>query len=256
MITYKRNPNCECSKYKDIDSISSLKEKLSLKEYWMRGYIYTAQGSKECKCHKTFRLVGRYNRLAEKSGLPLYEELSKLNYLGTSDSYKKLKLIPSLIETHNLKDVLAFISGPNNCQKTTSLAKLMYNLIIEEKTVEYYTFPDLIESFVTKDKQVENLLDIEYLIIDDCFEGETINFKNTYNSFYNLLLKRRNPTIICSNFSREQIFNEKSLPSYNLDMLNKIFSKIDKYKTEILFNEDINKQLVLNGKETIDIWSL
>lgn len=255
MITYKRNPNCECSQYKDIDSVS-LKEKLNLKEYWMRGYIYTQTGSKECKCHKIFRLVGRYNRLAEKSGLPLYEELSTLNYLGTTDSYKKLKLIPSLIETHNLKDVLTFVSGPNNCQKTTSLSKLMYNLIIEEKTVEYYTFSDLIESFVTKDKQIENLLDIEYLIIDDCFEGETINFKNTYNSFYNLLLKRRNPTIICSNLSREQIFNEKSLPSYNLDMLNKIFSKVDKYKTEIIFNEDINKQLILKGKETVDIWSL
>lgn len=257
MEEYKRNPNCECSQYKDIDLIN-IKERQNLKDYWMRGFIYTADTSRECSCHKRFRLTGRYNRLAEKNSLLNYEILKEYKYLGTDNSYTKLKEIPNIVESHKLNNVLVYVFGPENCQKTTSVSKIIYNLITENKTVTYIDFIDLIDKFVEKDESLDKIINVDWLVIDSCFEGETVNFKTSYNSFYNLILKRQQSTILISSLSKEDLFSSKgqNLPSYNFDMLTKMFNKINKYKTSINFSENVDKLLITSNNKEIDIWSL
>ena len=98
---------------------------------------------------------------------------------------------------------------------------------------------------------------MDWLIVEDCFEGETINFRTAYTSFYNMILKRKMPTIISTSKTREELFENKQSPSYNYDMLSKIFSKVDKYKTSIIFNDHVDKILeVGTGDKVIDIWSM
>lgn len=257
MQEYKRSLNCECSQYKDIDTIA-LKERYNLKDYWMRGFIYSNNSSRECNCHKRYRLSGRYNRLAEKCGLLSYEILRNYKYTGNSNVYEKLKVIPNIVEEKNLKNVLVFVNGPENCQKTTSVSKIIYNLITEDKSVSYIDFIDLINNFVNQDKDLSKVLDTNWLVIDNCFEGETINFKTVYNSFYNLLLKRQQPIILISSLKKEDLFSSKGqqLPSYNEDMLKKVFNKIEKFNTNLVFEENIDKLLVIGNNKQIDIWAL
>lgn len=251
-IEYVRNPSCECSACKDRDTFT-LQERLNNKEYWMRGFIYKGNSSKECSCHRTYRLTSRYNGIAEASGLPSYEELHKLKYLGETDVFKKLKSLPEQVAKKHLKNVLLFVTGGLRNQKTTSIAKTIHGIITSGKTVKYLLFSDLIESFI-KNETSDDLVSTDWLIIDDCFEGETVNFKTTYNQFYNLILKRNKPTIIVSSLSKDDLMNRKDLPSYNYDMLVKMFAKIDAYNATLEFTENIDKQLL--GKETIDLWSL
>lgn len=254
-IQYKRILSCECSKYKDISDIP-INERLKTTEYWMRGFIYTQNTSRECSCHKLYRLSERYNRLATKLGLPVYEELLKFSYLGNGDSYEKLKNLPDVIDKNKLKNILVFVNGPKNCQKTTSAAKLMYNLIIEDKSVNYVDFVTLIDKFLEKDETFLKELDTDYLIIDNCFSGEVVNYKNTYNSFYNLILKRQKTTIIISGLSKEDLYRNQTLPSYNKDMLDSMFSKIERYNTNLEFTDNTDRILAMSNKDKIDIWSL
>lgn len=257
MQEYKRSLNCECSQYKDIDTIS-LSERYNLKDYWMRGFIYSNSSSKECDCHKRYRLTGRYNRLAEKCGLLSYEILKSYKYIGNSNVYEKLRVLPNIIEEKKLKNVLVFINGPENCQKTTSVSKIIYNLITEDKSVSYIDFVDLTNKFVNKDEDLTKTLDTDWLVIDNCFEGETVNFKTVYNSFYNLLLKRQQPIILISSLKKEDLFNSKGqqLPSYNEDMLKKVFNKIERFNTNLVFEENIDKLLTIGNGKQIDIWAL
>lgn len=254
MEEYVRSPKCECAKYLDKDTLD-FKTRMNLKEYWMRGYIYNGDEAVECSCHKVYRLTGRYNRLAKAVGLPEQEELSKLKYLGESDVFEKLKKLPQTVMDHKLKDLLILVTGKDGCQKTTSLAKLVYRLTIRDQFVKYVNFSDLIESFTDKTENDQELLTADWLIIDNCFEGETINFKTIYNQFYNLLLKRKKPTIIATSFSREDLLSRKDLPSYNAEMLNKLFVKLDKYNgTTLEFTDNVDKVLI--GDKKIDLWSL
>lgn len=253
-INYVRNPNCECSKFPDLDTVTDLKERMSLKAYWHKGYIQENYESRECNCHKIYRLGGRYDRIADAAGLPSYEELSNLKYLGSGDSYAKLKSLPAIVSEHFIKDLLVFVTGPLGCQKTTSLAKLMYTLIVQGETVEYVNFANLIEAYVAKSDMLEIVADADWLIVDDCFVGETVNFKTAYTQFYNFLLKRRKPTIVATELSREQLLENKNLPSYNPEMLTKVFAKIDKNKSTLEFLDNVDKELI--GTKNIDIWSL
>lgn len=255
-MKYIRQTNCFCKNYKDIEDFNPL-ERAKATTYWMKGYCVDNGVSRECDCHKVWRLSERYNKLSTDLGLPNYEELSKLKYLGTGDSYKKLKALPEIIQAHNLKNVLTFCSGEDGCQKTTSLAKLVYNLITTSYSVGYINFAELIEKIVAKDPYVDELADMDWLIVEDCFEGETINFRTAYTSFYNMVLKRKMPTIISTSKTREELFENKQSPSYNYDMLSRIFSKVDKYKTSIIFNDHVDKILeVGTGDKVIDIWSM
>lgn len=254
-MEYQRNPKCECAKYKDLDTLS-FAERKNIKEYWLRGFIYADSNSAECSCHKIFRLTGRYNRLAEKIGLPIFEELSKMKYVGEKDSFKKLKSLPDIIRNNNLKDVLVYVFGPHNCQKTTSLAKLAHQIVVNDYSISFLDFNSLIERYTSKDESLKKDLDVDWLIIDNCFEGETVNFKTVYNSFYNLLLNRKKPTVICSPLSMEELLVAKDLPSYNKEAIQKIISKVNKYKTVLPFTDDIAKLSIIKDNKNVDIWSL
>lgn len=254
MEEYIRSPKCECAKYLDKDTLD-FKTRMSLKEYWMRGYIYKDDEAVECSCHKVYRLTGRYNRLAKAVGLPEHEELANLKYLGESDVLERLKRLPQLVADNNLKDVLILVTGRDGCQKTTSLAKLVYRLTIRDQFVKYVNFSDLIEAFAEKTEDYHELLNADWLIIDNCFEGETINFKTIYNQFYNLLLKRKKPIVIATSLSRDDLMNRKDLPSHSPEMLNKIFNKLDKYVgTTLEFTDNVDKVLI--GDKKIDLWAL
>jgi len=257
MTEYKRSPRCECSNYKDINELS-IEERLSNKPYWMQGSIYENKTARECSCHKQWRLTNIYNKTALDVGLPSFEELKKLSYIGNSDSYKKLKALPSIITEHQLKDVLVFITGPFGCQKTTSLAKLMHQLISSSNTVFYISFTDLIERLNARKDDVSDLYNADWLIIEDCFDSETINFKTSYNMFYNLIIRRTKPTIISTVLSKDELLQNTSKPFYNVNMLNQLFAKVEKYNTSISFTDNVSKLLVTgaNGSNTLDIWSL
>lgn len=254
MEEYVRNPKCECRDFLDKDKLE-FTARMNITEYWMRGYIYKDKEAKECSCHKAYRLTGRYNRLAKAVGLPDHEDLKNLKYLGESDVYEKLKNLPQIVADNKLKDVLILVTGKDGCQKTTSLAKLVYRLTIRDQFVKYINFSDLIEDFAEKTEDYPELMSADWLIIDNCFEGETINFKTIYNQFYNLLLKRKKPTIIATSLSRDDLLNRKDLPSHSPEMLGKLFNKLDKYNgTTLEFTDNVDKVLI--GNKKIDLWSL
>lgn len=251
-MQYSRDINCECSHYKDLQSLN-FEDRLKAKQYWSNGYIYDNNESWECECHKKYRLTERFNRLANKKSFSNYEEFKDYTYLGDIDNFAKLEKLPQLISSHNLKDVLMFIDGPVGCQKTTSVLRFMYELFIKDFTVDYYNFGNLINDFSQKNIDESELLDLDWLIIDDCFESTSVNFKAPYLQFYNLILKRRKPTIIISTFDKKTLLERKDSNNYNFDMLEKMFLKIEKYNTVLHFN-DCPAKLQL-GKN-IDIWSL
>lgn len=253
MKEYRRNPACECANYTDRATMN-LQDRLNKKSFWQDGYIHENDTSRECNCHKIFRLGGRYDRIAEKSGLPSYEELTKLTYLGTSDAYSKLKSLPGTVRTHNLQDVLVYVNGRAGNQKTTSLAKLAYSIVLDGMTVSYISYVDLIEAFLNKSENLSEILSTDWLLIDDCFEGETINFKSVYNQFYNAILKRRKPTVLATSYSRENLMKAKGITSYVPDMLEKMFTKVDKYRSEIEFTDNVDKLLLT--EQRIDIWNM
>ena len=253
-MEYIRNPECECAEYKDKDALS-FSERLNLKQYWMRGFIYDGTDSRECKCHRVFRLKGRYNRIALEAGLPSHEKLRELKYLGKSNVYEKLKNLPSKIDENNLEDILVFVTGKAGCQKTTSLAKLVFQTVLRDETVKYMTFAEFTNNCLSKaDEVLDATLNVDWLFIDDCFTGGTVNFKTVYNQFYNLLLRRKKPTVIASDLSKSEILERKDAPFFIPDMLEKVFAKVIKYNAILFFTEEVDKNLILeNGP--IDLWS-
>lgn len=253
-MEYTRNPSCECSKYVDIDTIDFSKRK-SIKDFWMKGYIYVNGSSIECDCHRKFRLRTRYDILANQFGLEDSSTLSQMKYLGTGNSFKRLKEVPKIAEAKNLKDLLVFIHGADGNQKTTSVSKVICNLVTDGKTAEYVLYNDLLEKMSAIGFDGSELLKIDWLFIDDCFSGETINFKNVHNSFFNLILKRKKPTVLVSHMNREEIMKSDGKPFCQKDMLTRVFNKVDKYKSEIEFNDNVGKITTLeNGP--VDLWSL
>ncbi len=85
----------------------------------------------------------------------------------------------------------------------------------------------------------------------------TLNYKSPYIALYNLILKRKKPTVLITEYSKEQLFSETELkqkPFYDTSLLNKLFSRIDKYNSILYFPDNLDKQQILkNGK--VDLWS-
>ena len=256
MMEYFRNPNCECANYIDINSVDFSKRK-DIKEFWMGGYIYKNGGSRECDCHKQFRRIQLYDMAARRFDLPLFEELKEMKYTGDQSVWEKYKKIPTLAEEKKLKDLIVYVYGPFGNQKTTSTAKVIKNLILREKTTEYIEFPELIEKLNNKNEDLSNLIYADWLFIDDFLMNGTINFKSPYISLYNLILKRKKPTVLITEYSKEQLYSESELkqkPFYDTSLLNKLFSRIDKYNSILYFPDNLDKQQILkNGK--VDLWS-
>lgn len=252
---YIRNPKCTCQLFRNIDDLP-FTERSTLKNYWREGYMYTPQGSVECDCHKKYRLSKRYDVVASQLGLPLYNDLKSLQYIGEGNAFNKLKAVPDILNKHpSVKDVIIFCTGPIGNQKTTCAAKYMYNLISEGYTVEYVNFHELIQKFLSSDYRPIQYEVADWLIIDDCFEHGSVNFKTTFNAFYNLLLKRHAPTIIISNKSKDDILKDKMAAYYNESQLQNLFNRIERFQTTINFTDNVDKiQFLKNGP--IDLWSM
>ncbi len=255
---YERDLNCECSKFKDREKMS-ISDRMSCNSFWMRGRIHENGISRECSCHKNWRLTRLYNIISNQFNLPNSKELQDLQYYGQDDSFKKLQVLPSIISEKKLQDVLVIIYGNPGCQKTTSLAQLTQQLILKEYSVQYITFPDLIDLFSDKtDSRLKEISTTDWLLIDDCFSNITVNFRSNYNAFYNLILSRRKPTVLSADFDIDQLPKMTSSPFYNETAIQKVFSRVDIYKTKILFKENVSKMKVvgINGDKVIDIWSM
>lgn len=255
MENYLRNSACECRNYADRSTMN-LADRLKVKTYWQDGIIYENDTARECKCHKVFRLGGRFDRIANNANLPTYSELQDLNYIGNSDNYNKLRALPRIIKEKELKDILVYVHGANGCQKTTSIAKVMYDIVLDNQSVYYTTYQDLIEAINCNDATVlKDVKNSDWLIVENCFTGETVNFKTVYNTFYNLILHRSKPTILSSELTKDEVLEAKSKAFYQQDQLSRIFYKVDKYCTDLAFNDNVYKLQLTNGK-AIDIWSL
>lgn len=252
---YIRDPRCFCHIYQDIDTLP-FKDRPTEEVYWREGIIYTPQGSVECECHKKYRLSKRYDVIANQLGLATYGQLKSMKYVGDGNAYNKLKEVPVILENNpHVKDVVLFCTGAEGNQKTTSVTKLMYNLISEGKTVEYTTFSDLIQKFLDSNYKPIQYIVADWLIIDDCFLPGGVNYKSTYNSFYNLVLKRHNPTILVSNKNKDAVMHDRMSPYYNEEQLQQLFKRVDKFKTTIEFTDNIDKlQLLKDGP--IDLWNI
>lgn len=255
MAEYKRIPGCECSSFVDLNTVDA-EHRIDTTKYWLNGNIYENGRARECTCHKKWRLAGRYDSLAKQYNLPTHDELVEMKFLGDNSNFQKLKSLPKIVKEHRLTNVLGFIHGPAGCQKTTSIAKLLYGLVLDGYTVGYTTYSDLVDKLVAKE-DISELVSADWLIIDDTFEGGTITVKTSYNLFYNLILKRAKPTILCTDLSEAEIRGSTNMPFYNQTMLNKLFTKVQKYKVDLLFDQDVGKLQLTNGTSgTIDIWSL
>ena len=250
---YNRNPQCECKDYPDIDKIP-FNERKTYSKFWRVGYIYDQGTSRECECHKRYRLSSRYEVIAKSKGLPSLSELRENKYVGEGKSYECLKTLPNTMKANpSLKDIIVFMNGPSGNQKTTSAAKLMYNIIVNGQTVEYVNYVDLLQKFLDNEYKPTEYYVADYLIIDDCFDGETINFKTVYNSFYNLILKRHKPTILISDKDKDRIY-DSSKPYFNKDMLDKVFKRIENCNGSLLFEDNVSKLAALK-EGPIDLWA-
>lgn len=258
-MLYQRNPNCECSKYQDIKTMTfeeiTQASTMKNKAYWKEGIIYDKEKSWECSCHKIYRKTELYDKLANTWDLPKYDWLLNHPYQGQNNStYNKLLMLPDQINKLQIKDVVTFVYGSEGNQKTTSIAKLIHKLVMQDLSVQYVDFSEMV-SQIEKDTFENNNTD--YLIIDNCFEQSITNFKKPYTIFYNLILKRKNPVILISNYSREVILSSDSEPWKNAELLSKLFNRIDKYKTSLHFTDNVEKNTMmselLNGKDLFSI---
>ena len=104
-------------------------------------------------------------------------------------------------------------------------------------------------------KLLKDVKNSDWLIVENCFTGETVNFKTVYNTFYNLILHRSKPTILSSELTKDEVLESKTKVFYQQDQLTRIFYKVDKYCTDLAFSDNVYKLQLTNGK-AIDIWSL
>lgn len=249
---YIRNPKCICNKYKDINDIP-LNERINCTSYWRKGYIFENGKSYECPCHTFFRLKERYDMLSTKWNLPNSDGLKNLKYIGDSkNSFDKLMKIDELIDNKKLKGMLFLITGTFNNQKTTSIAHFIFKIITRGKTSEYISFNDIIKK-IQDQEDISIYKNVDYLIIDDCFQGEIINFKSLYNTLYNIILRQKENIILVSNLNEKEIMDRKDKPFYT-ELIPIILDKINKYNTRIEFNDNLEKLKVFGNKQ-IDLWS-
>lgn len=248
-MQYKRNPKCECSAFKDIFDFSfeDLRDASTFQNtsYWKDGFIYDKGKSWECSCHYIYRKTEMYNLLAKAAfgELPGFEWLSKHPYVGNNESYAKLLALPDQVNKTQIEDIVALILGFEGTQKTTSIAKLIHKLILQDKTVQYVDFSTVIAQI---DKDAFEYTNPDYFIVDNCFDVSVVNFKRPYAILYNLILKRKQPTILVANyFSREDIVSNNNEAWKNVDMLKRIFTQVDKYNTELRFEDVIEKSTLL-----------
>lgn len=252
-MKYVRSQTCECKDYPDIDKIP-LAERIKTNHYFKDGYCYDGEKCFECSCHKAWRGMSRYDIFAKGCDLPTLDQLQTLQYKGEGDSYNKLKVLPEKLFAHpEYLNTIIHVRGPEGCQKTTSCAKVMFNCLKNNRTVAFVDFNSLAKTMLDLQYDDSELREVDLLILDNCFSCETINFKSTYNAIFDIVIKRKKPTILISSKDLESVL--KSPHHYDTEVLESIKSRIERRNSAIDFNDNIDN-ILLKEKGPIDLWSL
>ena len=252
-MEYIRNPKCECQKYLDFNDITNrIKERSSINTYVLDGYIHEGGSSRECPCHKEWRLNNRYEIFAKQKDLPSLDKLQGLKYMGDGNLFTKFITIPTVMENKpQYKDTIFYCVGGRVTQKTTSAAKLIHEIFYKGMYPEYFVFNELIQALNENDNKptLQKIRDADYLIIDDCFAADVINFKSCYNLILTEILKRKKPTILLTRRSFEDISHNNH---YDQDLVEDLKARVE-YKNSMLCFMDNIENLMLKENGPIDL---
>lgn len=175
------------------------------------GYLYVSllngqQGLQECNCHRQWREKAELLHRAKKASL-WYDDISlrylpSQNYVGKNSYCNVQKLYDFLANLDNIKyrSASLYLYGPYGTQKTTLSQWLGRSILLKGYSVRYVTMQQLIselssafDSDEAKQRNVENLLSVDFLIIDEAFtKSKVVLYKSGYQlPFLETFLKER-----------------------------------------------------------------
>ena len=249
---FVRDPNCECAGFVDLSNpMNVMNDEVRTKGYYLFGNIHQNDSSKECSCHRKYRFDKRYISKTKNSSLKPLDYVTTFEYVGDKSVYEKLLAIPAIVKNKKVENLIVQVVGKSFSQKTSAVSKLAYNLIQDDQWVVYVDFNKILNDFLDNDFNDSNLRECDWLIIDDCFMSEEVNFKNTVNKLLNIVTKRSKPTVIVS---RKHIGEVKG-NMYDPDLLQSIEARTQYYKTLLEFNDNYNN-IKLKEQGAIDLWSM
>lgn len=251
-LDFVRDPNCECAGYVDLGNpMNVMNDEIRTKGYYLSGNIHKDGKAVECSCHRKYRADKRYITKAKSGWMKDLEYVKGFKYMGNDANYKKLLAVPEIIKTKKLENVIIQIVGGSFNQKTSAASVLAYDLIQKGYWVTYIDFNWILNQLLDSEFNDSNLRDCDYLIIDDCFMSEEVNFKSTVNKLLNIVSKRTRPTVL---ISRKHIKDVKG-NMYDQDLLQTIESRTQYYNTLLEFNDNYNN-IRLKEQGPVDLWSM
>lgn len=256
-LDYKKDPNCECSKYPDFgDPACAIQHYGYDTPYVLFGFIHEGATSRECECHKRYRLQKRYRLIAEQTGLPSIVFLDK-PYMGSESrkAFDHAMMIPDITETHpEYSNTIYWFVGDRGTQKTTTAAKMILKAYEMNKFPVYKLFNDVIMLLSSNDNSqiLKDIREADYLIIDDAFVADVINFKTSYNLFLTEILKRRRPTII---ITRKHFSDLGDNSHYDKDLIGDIEARVNSRNSQLFFLDNVDN-IHLKEHGPVDLWSL
>lgn len=155
------------------------------------GFYYDTINNKpsvtECKCHIKWRQDQELTRKLEMANL--MSDYSFNDYRGTKslEDLEALKSIADSPEKFLYKKVI-YVQGSNGVQKTSMCTVLGKELIKKGYSAQYVLMQDLlnnlIKSFNDKDQEIKDIfikkcLDVDFLIIDECFDKSKVTLFQT-----------------------------------------------------------------------------
>lgn len=256
-LDYIKDPNCECSKYPDFGSPTCAIQHYGHNvPYVLFGFIHENGQSRECECHKKYRLQKRYKLVASQTGLPSIDMLDE-PYVGSESrkAFDHTMMIPTITETHQeYANTIYWMVGGRGTQKTTTVSKMILKAYEMNKFPVYKLFNDVIMLLSSNDNSqiLKDIREADYLIIDDAFVADVINFKTSYNLFLTEILKRRRPTIIVT---RKQFADLKDNTHYDKDLIEDIEARVSSRNSQLFFNDNVDN-IRLKEQGPVDLWSL
>lgn len=187
------------------------------------GYHYMSDGLSISKCNGYKRFEADRNLEIDCKASNVHTDYTWDSYIGTKSikSVEKLKRYSS--ETEKFKDKSLYVYGKNSTQKTSMCKVLGKELIRNGKTVKYILMQDLIdilcdctdfneETAHNASMERMRLLNVDYLIIDECFDRTKVMvYKSGFQIPYldTFLRKRleenRKPIVFISNVEPSRI---------------------------------------------------
>lgn len=198
-----------CTKLKPFTPCRKCKDLSGPKPGYYYKNVNNFQTIIECKCHSRWRLEQELERKLENSNL--VSDYTFDDYRGTRSlaDLEALKSIAQDPERFIYKKVI-YVQGSNGVQKTSMCTALGRELIKKGYTAQYVLMQDLMNNLIKsfndsdqemKDAFIKRCLDVDYLIIDECFDKSKVTL---FQSGYQL------PFL--DNFIRTRVdINKKSL---------------------------------------------